>query len=339
MKGLRHMTEPSEKTILVTTFSNLLEVSLSEEFRLKNVKVIDAGRGVYFGMTKYFGGYFVVARGACGNDEESDVNGILTLDGDRRIVGEWCSRWFDDLHQIRWHEDLLFVVNGACPELVLVRPPDPTTDESEPTLVHQYALSKIVPKDLRHSAPAQHPYDQYHFNSVHVSGDEVWILAHNWGFGAFAVRFGLTDLLNGHLELKECRQNLGIQSHDVFDIRQNRSATPDALDVLSSGENCMVRSDAYGSSPRKVVDLDFNGGGFPRGLAVGQSEYIVGLGVQSDTREERKTGRSEIRVIDRPSLQTLTSINLGNFGNICDVLFVSETDFSDVGVAPKMLQA
>jgi hypothetical protein len=217
-----------------------------------------------------------------------------------------------DLHQVRFRDGLLWLVNGRRPELLAVEP-------SGGRLAGCLALSDWVPAGMRHGAPPQHPGDAYHFNSLHFSEDRLYVLAHNWGFGSFVLELayeGPGRLFRGPRRVAVHR-GLGVQSHDVC-----RAGA--GLWVLDSGNGRLLGTDGT----RRPLVRD-GGAHFLRGLAVGDRFLYAAHGGYNLGRPGRLHGPTGIIILDRRSWDEVAQVHLGPYGNTCGCLLLSETDWSD----------
>jgi hypothetical protein len=291
-----------------STFTALLEITLGPDGRLRGVRPIDRGRGIYFGLTRAGDRVFVAARNTGPDGQTVDparpTNTIVEFPADRC----WALEGTRGTHQIRWHDGLIWVMNCRSPELVAL-------DPAAGTVVGGLDLGSLVPEPLRHPAPAEHPTDAYHFNSLDFVGDRLFVLAHNWGYGSFVLE--LADVL---VRPRVCgvRTGLGTQAHDVF-------ADGDQLYVLDSGGGRLIRSDGRGTP------IELAGGlGFARGLAANRDFFFIGHGTVG-RREDRITSPTYLTVLDRRTFAVVSTVEVGPFGNPCDLLLMSEPDWTDTG--------
>lgn len=299
-------------TLLLSTFTSLLRLTLGERHQLLDVTRLHAGWGIYFGLTFGRGHIFAVARNLdinkCVQDLARATNNILEFPwpGPVEQGSLWTIADTTDLHQIRFHDDLIWVVNGRRPELLAI-------DPLSRTPVGQIPLADLVPSELRHDAPANHPDDYFHFNSLHFGEDRLFVLAHNWDYGSFVLEFRYHDPASFFRDpfLLRVHANLGLQSHDVFSDGR-------ALYVLDSAHGCLVTNDGR----RCPVGLTELRGGYLRGLAVDDSFFYIGQGSFSDARIDRLMGMSWISVVARTTLEVVSVIDVGPYGNTCDLLLL-----------------
>jgi hypothetical protein len=300
-------------TLLLSTFTRLLRLTLDERHRLLEVASLHQGWGIYFGLTSGRGQVFAVARNLDINkrvqDRNQATNNILTFPwpSSAAIGSSWTVPGASDLHQIRFHDDLVWIVNGRRPELLAV---DPVTR----TTVGQAPLADLVPAGFRHDPPVDHPEDYFHFNSLFFRQDRLFVLAHNWDHGSFVLEFLYQDAASFLRDprLLRIHADLGMQSHDVFHDGQT-------LFVLDSAHGRLATNDGRAC----VVGLTEQRRGYLRGLAVPDSYFYIGQGSFSDARIDRLTGMSWISVVDRKTLEVAAMIEVGPYGNTCDLLLLT----------------
>jgi hypothetical protein len=162
----------------------------------------------------------------------------------------------------------------------------------------------VLPSDLRRT---DQPVDQYHFNSISSTPGRLFVLAHNWGEGSFALEL-LFDPQPGQLpvpSLRSIHRGLGHASHDiVFD--------EETLFVLD-GEGGALIARGHPAGQAKLPDKETRP--FPRGLIVMSDKLIVGYGSWSAEHGERAASSTRLCVYDRGSLDLRLDFDLGPFGN------------------------
>jgi len=311
-----------ETELLLSTFSSLLRVTLHTRWGLRRVETVDCGRGIYFGLTRGNSRIFAVARNLDIHKRVqargAPTNSILVFSEPLRglpprVVQNPGVR---DLHQIRFRDELIWLVSGRSPELLAI---DPNTGRS----VGHIFLSRFLPLSLRHEAPAQHPEDPYHFNSLHFGDFRLFVLAHNWWYGSFVMEFEYhtPEKFLRAPRLLRIWPVMGQQSHDLFHDGTR-------LLTLDSGGSRLISSDGI----ERPVGHGMSGQDFLRGMAVGERFLFVGHGRQSRyDREDRADGPTRISVVHRTSMEVVSVVEVGSFGNTCDLLLLSEPDQSDSG--------
>ncbi|MFN4260121.1 MAG: hypothetical protein ACK4RK_12565 [Gemmataceae bacterium] len=299
-------------TLLMSTFTALLRVTIDDQHQLAAVEPLHTGMGIYFGLTAGQGHVFAVARNLDIHKQVLDArwgrNNILVspYPFDPTSWQAWTLPEFADLHQIRFHGGLLWIVNGRAPELLAV-------DPRSRRLVVQLPLADMVPAEWQHPAPPEHPEDRFHFNSLFFTEDRLFVLAHNWDEGSFVLELSHAGPETALAMPRVARMypHLGRNSHDVY-------WDGERLLVLDSGGCRVLTSDGqagvFGSTETR--------GGFLRGLAVDDRFLYVGQGSFSDARADRMNGASWLVILERPTLRPLAMLDVGPFGNTCDLLLL-----------------
>jgi hypothetical protein len=312
------------RVLLQSTFTCLLQVTLDQEHRLLDVRRLADRHGVYFGLTRHQNHVFAVARNLDVNERVPDParpsNNIVRLSWPWRDDDQcfWSIPDTRGVHQIRFHDGLLWLMNCRHPELIAL-------DPERGTRAGQLALAALVPPELRHEPPPEVPMDCYHFNSLYFSGDRLLVLAHNWGYGSFVLELAYAGpaALFHDPRVVGVYPDLGLQSHDVY-------AEDGSIYVLDSGNGRLLASSGMA---RAIGPAYQERHCFARGLAVGQDFLYAGHGTFS-TRANRVNGPTQITVLDRRSLATVAVVDVGPYGNPCDLLLMSEPDLSDLATPP-----
>jgi len=289
----------------------------SATFELLDVRVVADREPIYFGLTSSDDEVFCVGRNLDlkGSRIEPDggVNrilayrrsGLLANPTDISPVRQFALGEGLDLHQIRWCDGKVLVVTPCSPNLLIV---DPASGAVE----RMIDLDAIVPRHLAHPPLPNRGEDLYHFNSVSVGENgQIFVLAHNWNEGAFALVLDPENFC-----MRGCYTNLGQENHDVFD-------SGGELFSLNSRGNELVEARSNARYPLR------DSGHFPRGLAANDSHLFIGFGRLQSDREKRSGGQSGIVVWSWSTRSVIREIPLGSYGDVCDVLLLSEPDLTD----------
>ncbi|MGQ0553285.1 MAG: hypothetical protein ACT4PU_08695 [Planctomycetota bacterium] len=296
-------------SLFVSTFTRLLRVELDSAWALREVSTVHEGEGIYFGLSSAADGLLAVARNEdpWGVPARPDVpsNRILRLLPEGPPLAALGRG--TNVHQIRRHAGLLWVTTGPAPELRAYH-------LSDGRLVGAVRLSDLVPPDLQHPAIAGHEADAYHFNSLHFRDGALFVLAHNWHFGSFALELALSAGGAAHglfaePRLQAVHRGLGRASHDIFHDGEQ-------LLALSGAEGRLVGT--RGFSLRIGTEAE---AWFPRGLAVGAERWVIGCGQQSEDRGARCNGPTHLVVYDPRSGRLDPPLALGHHGNTCALRF------------------
>lgn len=299
-------------TAIISTYRALLRVEFDVASGWGATTPIDTGRGVYFGLTRNGNRLLVVARNRLpsGRAREGDTDVVHALDLDEGVLRPWLrDPDLADLHQIRRIGDSLGVVLGRGSRVAMF-------DLRSRARCADIDLSPLVPEELRHPAPPEHPADPYHFNSLGTDGGSLLVLAHNWQHGSFALELehgAAADRLVG------VHRGLGRAAHDIVRV----DGTLHVLD--SEGGTLLLR----GATERDVGLPRHYSPSFARGLAVLERYVLVSYGFWSADRFDRARTPTRLCALDRATWATVADMEVGQFGNPTAIRVISEPDLAD----------
>jgi hypothetical protein len=295
--------------LLVTTHVALLRVTLDCQAGNAAITVLHDSCPVYFGVTAAAGGMLVAARNV-GLDFRVVTPGLpcnaiwRLADGASMPEQYIVHPVLFDLHQIQAVGNWLFVVIGRGSQLAVF-------DIATRQLVRCFDLQSVLPPELRRS---DRPADPYHFNSISFASRRLYVLAHNWLEGSFALEL-VFDPEPGQppvLALHAIHRALGHASHDVVSDRGT-------LFVLDGEGAALI---ARGHPAGRAALPGGESKPYPRGLIVLPDRLIVGCGTWSAERAERAKSPTRLCVLDRQSLELRQEVELGPFGNPCALALV-----------------
>jgi hypothetical protein len=288
--------------LLVTTHVALLHVALDIEAGKADVAVLHDACPVYFGVTSGAGGMLIAARNI-GLDFRVvtpglPCNAIWHLPyGSSALELYIADAVLFDLHQIHAVGNWLFVVIGRGSRLAVF-------DIAKRHLVGCFDLQSVLPPDLRRT---DRPADQYHFNSISFTAGRLFVLAHNWAEGSFALELPF-DPAPGRLpilSLQSIHRGLGHASHDIVFDRGTLFVLDGEGGALIARGHPVGRASIPGEETKP----------YPRGLIVMPDKLIVGYGSWSAERGERAASPTRLCVFERESLDLRLELDLGPFGN------------------------
>ena len=305
---------------LVSTFKRLLKVSLTDAGDLIESQTVAEGCGVYFGLEQKGPFIFVAERNVDIHKKpvtpgapQNVVRVFLKL-GPQKIIRlplKYTAPNFDDLHQIRRDKGAMFVSTAKYPFIIrkpLFIGPDMGVD-----------LRQAVPKPYIRKNDQNH--DAYHFNSIAVTDEHLYVLAHNWDLPSFVVRISLDSARKGIMQDTKVFEDVGFCCHDI--VPDNSQ-----IWVLDSGGSALVcvhtdtsHMDRYPIHPEEGQQ-DSHGKPdipFPRGLCKHEDMLIIGYGF-NESREERMNSEARLAVFDMKTKEVTNHINLGRHGNTCAVM-------------------
>ena len=288
--------------LLVSTHGALLQVALNLETGEANIAVLHDACPVYFGLTAGAGGTLIAARNI-GLDLRVATPGlpcntIWRMQHGSRTLEPYISHpVLVDLHQIHAVGNWLFVVLGRGSQLAIF-------DLATRQLVLCFDLLSVVPPDLRRT---DRPADPYHFNSISFASGRLFVLAHNWTEGSFALElvFDPDQEQLPVLTLRSVHRGLGHKSHDIiFDHG--------TLFVLDGEDGALI---ARGHPAERASLPNLGTKPFPRGLIVMPERVVIGYGYRAADRSERVGSRTKLCVLDRKNLNLQLDLDLGPRGN------------------------
>jgi hypothetical protein len=147
-----------------------------------------------------------------------------------------------------------------------------------------------------------------HFNSVHSSGDRVYVTAHNY---------------------EKPSEIWELSWPELAVIRVHPTKTNWAHNVWMDRSSMVICNSKYGSlyevGSQETIWDSGEVGAFSRGLAVSSDYLFVGCSTYS-LRKDRYWTSGAIWVIDRKTLQTLDKIHLPGSGQVNDLRLVDTID-------------
>lgn len=218
---------------------------------------------------------------------------VVSYDGDGEVVARTPKRMLMP-HQIEWVEDRLLVVDTGRERL--------SAYAEDGTLIGDVALGKVG-WDRGPDGRMGH-----HFNSVHRSGERVWVVAHNHDRPS-----ELWELSWPALELVEIHATDASWAHNLWDgslglvVCDSRRG---ALREVRSGETLWA---------------DGERGPISRGLAVDADHLFIGRSEPS-TRHGRLYNDGGLWVVDRHTLGTVEELRFPGRGCVNEVRLLDGVD-------------
>lgn len=255
--------------------------------------IIAEGDGLYYGWAKSGASQiWLAARRALVSNEhptESERGVILELTktaSNPAVAGE---RPLRDLHGIAYHRDRLWI---ACSYDDAVAIYNPATEE----WLWWQPLQRA-----EHAGP-----DQFHFNTLMIEQDRVWVLAHRRG-PSWLLAFPVEAALSGQTVKPLQSVELGHQAHNIW--RQDSGE----LSTCSSIEGALLGEHGW----------RLNTGGFPRGVARTAHGWVVGISELKE-RSARDFSDARLKFYDR-SWQQVGELSLPRVGMVLDLMLVPRT--------------
>lgn len=212
---------------------------------------VHEGCGVYYGIAFNDDCIFAAARRFSLHSSEADAarsNGVILVFDSRLNLRREIAAPFPlrDIHQILWDSGRLFVA-ASYDDLVAVREDGVWR-----------AWTPLEPRPRR-----ERPSGGRHYNSLLRQGDELYLLAHNFGASEVFVFNATTLALRRSFPLGNFAHNLWFDGGSLL--------------TCSSGEGRIL-------SPNGIV---VETGNFPRGIVAAPDRRFAGISTFQESREER----------------------------------------------------
>ena len=251
---------------------------------------LDTGRHHYYGVARDLGHYYVGVRNRPNTSpipKDQEKGSILCFDQAVCFLLEIKPPFpIRDIHQILVYDGKLWV---TC------------------SFDNMIAVFDGISWDTWHplGTSQEEPHDVNHFNSLTAFGNELCLVAHNWG----ATTGKLSELHFFRMPDRRWVRSikLGSQAHNAW-LHEGDLMT------CSSAEGLLV------SAKGKKIDT----GGFPRGIAYVGDEIHVGIS-EFASRPDRDLGRGWIQVFDR-EWNLLRTLDMTGEGMVTDMLAISPDD-------------
>lgn len=247
---------------------------------------VDRGKGLYYGLAKNFGKYYIAARNSDPSNTnnfippEQETGDIIVLD--RRLRAEEIIQpdnfKLQDLHGIGFWRGKLLCTSSYGDYIAIYD--GENWDRWQP----------IPPRKNCNYR------DSHHLNTIYGTSNKLYILAHNWDNGSFILEF---DDIGS--PVKQIYSNMGIQCHDLLEYRGD-------IYTLSSKEGCVRSTGGF------VKDL----GGWVRGFVHVDNHFWVGVSPTAK-RSDRAFGDGIIRKYDE-DWNLVSELVLEDEGQILSIL-------------------
>lgn len=282
--------------LLVATPLHLLLLDLQSG----QVHEIRSGDGEYYGLT-WRGDAMLVAHSRASNEAllnhedlaAAECGEVASYGADGDVLARTPQRLLL-AHQIEWVEDRLLVVDTGRERL--------SAYAADGALIQDVALGEMT-WDRGPDGRLGH-----HFNSVHRSGDRVWIVAHNHDRPS-----EVWELSWPELEIVAVHVTEAAWAHNVWEgalglvICDSRSG---GLREVRSGETIWTAEDE---------------GAIARGLAVSADHLFIGRS-ESSGRHGRLVNDSGLWIVDRKTLTTVEQLRFPGLGCVNEIRLLDQAD-------------
>lgn len=284
------------KHALVATPRYLLSVDL----RTKNVRVLDDDRPEYYGISWFPGqSELVLSHSGIDNGTLIDIAAYAQSEAGWISHGHWkSSRFLSQPHQILCAPDGRIICTNTGRNAVSVIDPERPGFFQE-AMVNETRWDRLALGECIGD----------HVNSVYLTGDRLWVVAHRYNKGSQLLTFRYPELELIHTESLGKRTGL----HNIW--------------ITMEGQRISCDSE-HGT----IIDLDagrplWHSGApiYTRGLAASADYVLVGES-QKIKRSERGSSLSAIWLIDRKTWKAVDYFCLGPYGAVHEVRLIDTPD-------------
>ena len=208
-----------------------------------------------------------------------------------------------DLHQIALHQNTMW---STCPRLNCLAALDMGTNKVQFFLPVEERWCSEPPPPVTNEMKYK-TGGAYHYNSLLVKDDSLYVMANNNSFPSFILELSLSSM-----KVINRWDNVGTEAHNLCVL--------DKLFFLDSrGSRAIV-------SEHSVFPVE-DDQHFIRGLAATKTHFFVGAFPFRTNREDRRTGDSYIYTLNHHG-HIEDRMVLERAGDICDIRCVDEYDFA-----------
>lgn len=273
--------------LLVSTTKAVLAVDIERD----KVCVLHEGAGLYYGLSWDERCIYLASRP--GRDEVEGAS-IHVYNHQWEHLGDHFLPEVRDLHQVYAVDGELWVASSGQ-DLFWVY--------SLETFKPLFQFCPIASKTLGVS-------DSHHFNSIFVTPDKIYSLAHNRNEGSFVLVHDRQTR-----SLIERIDGMGFQSHNIY-------VNPEGAVISLNSGGATITSNQH---PDFVRDLPLEHA-FPRGLAVTDDSIVVGVSPYESDAEKRLSGLSKVIIYDN-SYNHIKNFSLGPYGSVYEVRALNAVDY------------
>jgi hypothetical protein len=197
-------------------------------------------------------------------------------------------------HQIEWASDRLLVIDTGRERL--------SAYAADGTLIQEVALGE------HRWAVSPDGHRGHHFNSVHRSGDRVWVVAHNYDHPS-----ELWELTWPDLELVEVHATGAAWAHNTWDGE---------LGLITCDSRFGSLHEVHSGETIWTADED---NVITRGLAVGSDHLFIGRS-EFGGRGERLVNAGGLWIVDRSTLTTVERLRFPGIGCVNEIRLLDSPD-------------
>ena len=293
-KALRWLREPKTRAqdqLIITTSTAVLSIEVTQTAQPGDAHILHRGSGLYYGLARdHHNDIWVAARGSRVSDEresEDETGQLINLSSDKRDLAIDPPHPLRDLHGLAFAHNALWLACSFDDAVAIYS----LTDQS-------WIWWRPLPTE-----PDQ-GHDQFHFNTVWMEGDKVWVLAHRRG-PSWLLAFPAQAALKGRTVKPLEKIVLGEQAHNLWRQPSGELCTCSSIEGVLVGER----------------GWQLETGGFPRGIAQIGDGWVVGI---SELKERRERDFTDARLqFYNANWEKTGALCIPNVGMVLDMMTVS----------------
>lgn len=291
LRRLRDTKTSAPDQLVITTSTAVLSIEIWQIAQSGDAHVLHTGSGLYYGLASdHDNDVWVAARGSRVSDEresKDETGQLINLSSDKRQPAIHPPYPLRDLHGLTFAHNALWLACSFDDAIAIYS----LTTES-----WTWWRPLTIEPDQGH--------DQFHFNTVWIESDKVWVLAHRRG-PSWLLAFPAQAALQGQTVKPLEKIVLGQQAHNLW-----RQPTGE-LCTCSSIEGVLVGERGW----------QLETGGFPRGIAQIGDGWVVGI---SELKERRERDFTDTRLqFFNANWEKTGTLRIPNVGMVLDLMTVS----------------
>ena len=260
-------------------------------YEKNNVRSLHTGSGVYFGIAKGHGLYFIIGRNnfdGTGGGFTDSLNSLVIIDSTFTVKGEIPIGFVKDGHQLLFKDDSLYICNTGY---------DIITKLTADNQMSHITFSDSYGKDI------------CHYNSINFYENKWYVTQHRTEFGKDDGGISIYDNEWKRLDYIEIGKHI-----------HNCVVDGDYLFATDSYNGQLVKINLKDKNDKVIYPI--LKGYLSRGIIIKDGYLLCGLS-EFDVREKRhleKNGR--ISVFKYPEIEFLDQIIIEGIGQVNDMLLI-----------------
>lgn len=274
-------------SLIVTTSTAVMRLNAAHISDNPSADIIHSGHGLYYGLVAAAHHVWVAARGSMVSDSRAsseEAGTVINLCDPSLRADTESLRPLRDLHGMAHARDALWVASSY----------------DDAVGIYSLGSSRWTWWQPLPIDPVAGP-DQFHFNTLVIEGELVWVLAHRRG-PSWLLAFPIDAAMKGETVDPLRKIELGQQAHNMWRQPDGELCTCSSIEGMLLGEH----------------GWRLETGGFPRGVAKISDGWVVGISELKE-RKARDFSDARLRFYDS-NWETTGEFTLPGVGMVLDIL-------------------